>query len=458
MKHLVEKLNILQAETSSNMKIMYLQDFLQNEDFRIFVEMALDETLHYNIAKLTQGGPKKPEPDFYLLVDYLYYLASKQGANAEEKKELASFAIDPNWETIITRIIKKDLKCGVGAKLINKAVPGTLQLMPYMRCCTSKKIDCINYPAYAQVKEDGLFCNIFWNNTNVKYLSRSGNEFLFPEPSLENEIREYYPEVPEPMVYMGELRVKIDGKWLPRKTSNGIITKALKKNQSISTGESLKVHFICWDVVPGRDFWKGECAIEYKERFDQLYFFDDMKKHHLSQTRVVDSTEEAQEWALKLIESGEEGVIIKNFDALWKFHTSTSQIKLKAGDIGIDNERECELRVVDWYYGKKGTKYEDCLGGLVCISEDDLLEVNIGGGFSDEDRGFLGWTEAHEPIVEENIEDWIIEKYDDRIITVRFNEVIKAKTSKKHSLFSPRFIETRNKKVADTLQYIKELL
>jgi len=50
------------------------------------------------------------------------------------------------------------------------------------------------------------------------------------------------------------------------------------------------------------------------------------------------------------------------------------------------------------------------------------------------------------------------EKYKNKIVTIRFNEVIKAKTSKKHALFSARFIEIReDKKIADSLQYIKDL-
>lgn len=459
MKQIVEKLNILQAESSSNAKAAYLQEFLEDEKFRIIVEMALDETMHYNMSSVIQGTSKKKKPEFDMLIDYLHFLSGKQGANNSEKRELASFAIDSDWETVITRIIKKDLRCGVGAKLVNKAVPGTIHIMPYMRCHTSKKLGNITFPAYAQVKEDGMFVNLFWNNSTVTYLSRNGNEFIFPEASLENEVRKYYPEVKEPMVYMGEFRVKINDACLPRKTSNGIVNKALKKNQTIYTGESRNVHFICWDVIPQSDFWEGECFLPYEQRFGNLHFFTNTKRHHLSETREINSIVEGQTWAQELLQIGEEGIVVKNFNAVWKNHTSPNQIKLKAGDLGIDNERECELKVIDWYYGKKGTKFEDCLGGLVCESEDGLLETKIGGGFKQTERGFLGLDSNLNPIIKDNLDEWIEDTYVGSIITAKFNEVIKAKTSKKHSLFSARFLEKRlDKNEADTLQYIKELL
>ena len=462
METIVNNLFRLKKEPSKIAKVNLLKEFLKEENFRIVVELALDETMHYNISKLLSNKPKKFtnfETEFSNLVSFLTFLSEKQGATQKEKAWLTEFAFDKNWEHVIKCIITKDLKCGVGAKLVNQAVEDTVTIFPYMRCSTSSKKDSIEYPAYVQVKENGLFVNIVYNKNKMTFLSRNGNEFIFPEQSFETEIKKYFPSTLKTNVYMGEFRVQIDGKWLPRKTSNGIVNKALKKNQTISTGESIRIHFICWDVIPLKDFWEGKCDIPYKERFKKLSFLSGIKnaRVHLSKTWIINSFSEAQNIALELIENGEEGSIIKNFKAIWKNTTSTEQIKLKAGDLGIDNEQECELKVIDWYYGKPDSKYKNCLGGLICISSDDELETRIGSGFSDEDRGFLGW-DSTTPKVVKNFEDWMNEKYKNKIVTIRFNEVIKAKTSKKHALFSARFIEIReDKKIADSLQYIKDL-
>ena len=460
MKNIINKLDILAKEPSKLVKVELLKEYLKDEKFRIVVEMALDETLHYNINKLPANVKRHNDPDFYTLMDYLYFLSGKQGASADEKKALAAFAVNDYWEKIIIKIIRKDLKCGCGAKLINKASPGSITEIPYCGCKTSGHLKNINLPAFAQVKEDGLFVNIFHNPRKITYMSRNGNEFIFPEDSLSREIQKHLPKYEQTMVYMGEFRIKVDGKWLPRKTSNGIVNKALKKNQTMIESESLKVHFICWDIVSETNFWEIKCNTIYIDRFKKLEFLKDIdsKRIQLSETRIIETVREAQDWALELITNKtEEGVIIKNFDSLWKNTHVSSQIKLKAGDIGIGDERECELKIVDWYYGKQGTKFENCLGGLTCESSDGLLSVNVGGGYSQKQRGFLGLNEDNKPIIIKDFTDWIESEYLDGIATIRFNEVIKAKTSKKHSLFSPRFIELRpDKNIADTLQYIAE--
>jgi len=66
-------------------------------------------------------------------------------------------------------------------------------------------------------------------------------------------------------------------------------------------------------------------------------------------------------------------------------------------------------------------------------------------------------SDEKEPIIIDTFETWVDNTYLDEIITAGFNEVIKAKTSKKHSLFSARFKEIRHdRREADTLERIKE--
>ena len=461
MKRIIEKLLKLKTERSKLAKIELLKDFLEDETFRIIVEMALDETMHYNISKLPNCKPKEFtnfDDQFDSLINYLGFLSGKQGATALEKKYLAEFAFDKSWAYVIKCIITKDLKCGCGAKLINDAMPGTISIFPYCGCCTSKKKDNLVYPAFFQTKEDGLFANVIYNPRKVTYLSRNGNEFIFPEDSLTKSIMRNFPKTNETNVYTGEFRIKVNGKWLPRKTSNGLVNKALKKNQTQTTGESASIHFICWDVIPEKEFWEGYDSTPYMERFKKLQFLEEINstRIHLSATTPINNFTEGQDLALKLLADGEEGGIIKNMKAPWKDTHSTEQIKLKAGDLGLDNEREGELKIIDWYYGKEGSKYERCLGGLICASSDDLLETRIGGGYSDEERGFLGWDGVN-PIIKDNFKEWADEMYaPNKIITARFNEAIKAKTSKKWALFSARYIELRDKNTADTLEHLKE--
>ncbi len=481
LDEILDKLNTIKRTSKTNAKKELAKEYLEDENFRVIIELALDGLLHYNINKLPPKQLHHTYPkSFDELVDFLHYLSGKQGATKQDKQDLADMCFTENCREVVLRILKKDLKCGMGGTLINKVEPGFINIMPYMRASGVKRIDQVRYKAIAQNKEDGLFVNIFPKELRVKYLSRNGNEFIFPENSLEKEILAYYPITKEPMVYMGEFRVMgVDGKWLPRKTSNGIVNQALKKNQSISLQNSLKVHFICWDAVPEKAFWLGVYKVPYIERYDTISFLNTLEnldslgeldwpennskfsKNHLCKSEFVNSREEAIVFAKRMIkEDGDEGAILKDLQSDWGNKTHKRIIKLKDGALGEGKERECELRVIGFYAGKDGTKYQDCLGGLICESECKGLETNIGSGLSDEDRFFTGFDEDGEVINPDwdAAYDLIEEKYTGKVITVRFNEIIQDKKGSKPRLFLARYIELReDKNVADTVQYIEEL-
>jgi ATP-dependent DNA ligase len=100
-------------------------------------------------------------------------------------------------------------------------------------------------------------------------------------------------------------------------------------------------------------------------------------------------------------------------------------------------EEECDLKVIGM---EEGTgKYDGVLGALVCETADGLLKVNVGTGFSDDDR--IDYWDS-------NIRNVIV--------TVRYNQKIKDKKTGVHSLFLPRFVCVReDKDVANTLEEIK---
>lgn len=472
MDNILDKLNTLKRTAKITDKQELIKEYIEDEDFRIVVELALDGTLHYNTTVLPprQLGITGQDDtgDFNELIDFLHYLAGNQGANKKDKQDLSNLCINDTWRDIVIRILKKDLKCKVHGRLINKVVPGFVSIMPYMRCSHVKRIDRVRYPAMVQNKEDGVFVNIFRYKTHIKCLSRNGNEYIFPENSIENELLDRLPyDEAQQMVYMGEFRVKYGDDWLPRKTSNGIVNKALKKNQSISLQDSTKVHFICWDAVPMKDFWEGECSTPYTDRFDSIQYLGMSStdntiiyKCHLCYTEYVDSEIEAIAFANKQVQIGEEGAVLKDCQSNWANKTHKRIIKLKSGAMGDGKERECELRVVGFYAGKKGSKYEHCLGGLSCESEYGDLETNIGSGLSDEERFFTGFDDEGNIIDPDwdKAYDLIDEKFMHKIITVRFNEMIEDKKGSKPRLFLARYIEIRDdKNDADTVNYIEEL-
>ncbi len=463
MKTILEKLATLKKTKSTLAKMDLLKTYLNDDLFRMVVEMALDGNLHYNIQKLPKASPHATTPyDWENLSNYLYNLAQKQGASNTEKQLLADMCSSPEAREVVLKILNKDLSCGVGPGLINQVIPDCLTIYPYMRCSTSAAAKNVSYPAYFQNKEDGLFLNIFVFSNRVEYKTRNGNDLIFPEKSREEEILATFPV--DERVYMGEARIKgKNGKWLSRKISNGIVNKALKKNQTMQIHESQSIHFILWDSVTMEEFRLGKSMVPYKTRLKYIEWLNtegNSEYIHLSETQVVYSFKEAQDLAIEKI-AIDEGGVLKDMEAIWFDGTSTKQIKLKAGDLGIEGaERECELRVTEIYFGKQGSKYENFLGGLMCESEDGELNTNIGGGFSDEQRLFPGFDDNGEikPHDTEQIMDKLEEMYVGKIITVRFNEIIRDGKGNKPRLFLARFLEVRHdKNKADTLKQIEEI-
>jgi DNA ligase-1 len=138
----------------------------------------------------------------------------------------------------------------------------------------------------------------------------------------------------------------------------------------------------------------------------------------VAESTIVKSEDEAMIHYDKCIKHGHEGTVVKNMNAVWQPKRTKDCGKCKA-------EEDCDLVVVGWVLGTG--KYSNMLGNLVCETSDGKLRVNVGSGFSDEER-------AQPP-----------EYFLDKIVTVRYNQLIKSKDeAKAWTLFLPRFVCLRD--------------
>lgn len=439
-------LDKLKGRSSTNDKVEMLKEYLQDDAFNTMVVLALTSTLSYNVKNVTwddSSGPLFNEThSIQDIFKYLYKMAERNGATNEEKNQLSGMISNQFQHRIVSMIIKKKLDCGVSAKLINKAVPGTVFVMPYMRCSTTDKISRIKYPAIVDIKADGMFLNIISKNGIVDLKTRPG----LPLPLNNRELIDEVKRITQgsECVMMGEARVKgDDGKYLPRKISNGLLNSMLQG--SAPPEVHAKTVITLWDIIPYEDFMEGECDIPYEDRLQDLLDAGVKRSMqppkfsfiHLIHAEEVQSKEQAFEIAAKWIAEGEEGGILKNLKSVWKNHTCPEWIKLKS-------EKECELRITGWEYAEAGSKFDGLMGSVKCESECGKLKVNV-SGWNDEERKW----------------DW--DEHIGKIITVKFNEVIESKSKDTLSLFLPRvskidrteFVEFRlDKTEADSMEQI----
>ena len=412
----------LAANNSRLFKIDYLKQYKDNSILRNVVSLALDPFTQFYIRKIPKYETiPGSDVDLNEAIQRLYFLSSRTytGNKAIEFLRDLLSNVSASDAKVIERIIAKDLKCGVSVATVNEIWPGLVHEYPCMLCSgyDEKLVKKIQYPAYVQLKMDGMRFNAIVRSGEVEFRSRNGKEIELLG-FLEDEFRAMAGDID--CVFDGELLVVEDGNILDRQTGNGILNKASKG--TISSEEASKVNATVWDVIPYLYFADGEYHVSYARRFievQKMLSNTDSKKVKVVETTMVSNLEEAHEKFQEYYAQGQEGIILKDGLGIWENKRSKTQIKFKG-------ELECDLVVTGIEEGRG--KYQGKIGALIAESADGLVKVSVGSGLSDELRTSL----SQEDVI-------------GRIITVKYNARIQNKQGD-HSLFLPIFIELRSDK------------
>jgi len=427
----------LAANPSRNFKLDYLNQQAGNDALREVIRLALDPFTQFYQRKIPAYTPNTTEHAASLqavlpaLSDLSLRLVT--GHAAIHHLQMMLEAVSPDDAKVIERIIKKDLKCGVQVSTANDVWMGLIKEYPVMLCSPylQKLVDKIKFPAYAQMKMDGMRFNAIVRDGKCEFRSRNGKEIQL----LGNLEAEFVALAgPVDCVFDGELLVMDDmtGQFMDRQTGNGILNKANKG--TISADEAAKVHASVWDLIPYAYFTDGHCPTPYSNRFAKLETVvsnqkSEGKKIWSVASTLVETLDQAQEIFQDYLAKGYEGIILKDGSGEWEDKRSKGQIKFKG-------ELECDLKIVGLESGTG--KYQGLLGSLICESSDGLLKVSVGSGLTDTDRLELNSTS-------------IIGK----VIAVKYNARIKNKQGE-DSLFLPIFLELReDKDIADSDKDIK---
>lgn len=431
----MESIFIALANTSSRLeKEAILKDNLSNLTLRRVLFLALDPFTQFYIRRipLYKTGVRGTTINLDQALAELDVLSSRTltGNAAFYHLHWILESLPAEDARVIERIIEKDLRCGVSEATVNKIWPGLIPTYPVMLASgfDEKIMNKMNYPAYVQLKLDGMRFNAIVNNDAVEFRSRNGKEINLLG-NLEEEFRKLAGGMS--VVFDGELVVMDATGIMNRQKGNGILNKAVKG--TITDTEASKAHAVIWDMIPLVDFKKGFCDVDYMTRFSMLADVLEntpQQKVSLIENIEVANEDEAHHLFEEYFQQGEEGIILKNITSPWEDKRVKHQVKFKG-------ELECDLRCVDWQEGTG--KNVGKLGALVLESSDGIIKVNVGSGFTDEQR----------------------DKYTKRntvgkIVAVKYNARIKDKKSLQESLFLPVFLELReDKDDADSSSAIK---
>jgi DNA ligase-1 len=356
------------ADLSGHSKQSYLK--IQDPIICKYLHAAYDPYTKYFMTNCTKGTGEFHFDD--LTWELLRQLSTRElsGAYAQVTVNSITTAMTPRSADMFSRILKKDLRMGMGAKSLNKVFPG---LIPTHDVMLAKlfEVSRLKFPCFGSPKMDGVR-SIKKSN---KFYSRNGHEYV----GLGHLIKEL--EQINTTKLDGELVV--DGKTF--QDGSGLI----RSN----------------DPTPNAQFHIFELP-EDKGSFTQRL---NMMMNNIHQIgphifciphSIMHNKDDVMKYYDKCRNAGYEGVVIKPYEYDYKGNRSYTWMKMKPTET-------VDLKVIGIYEGQG--KYEGKMGGVEVMYNGK--KNKIGGGWSDNQRGEYWFFP--DKIIGKVIEVWFMEQTDD---------------------------------------------
>ena len=368
--------NIIQ-ELESNNSSLFKQDVIKanidNQEFITGATMCLDPLVTFGVKQVPTtdtDGPGVGWELFNSLADKLIARELTGHAARDAIQTLADHSTIEQWNDWYRRILIKDLRCGTGAKLINKVKKDTIPLFGCMLAHDgAKHPKKITGVCYVEYKYDGVRVIAIVKNGDATLYSRNG-KLLENFPHINEALSK--PEF-EGLVFDGEVM------------SDDFQT--LMKQVHRKTGAQTEDSYLAlFDMLTLEEFNAGYTPMSAIDRRDRL---EVLSSKFNSRIQLVDATlmnldlDEGQakfQAMNKLaLEEGYEGLMIKPAHEGYKCKRSHAWLKIKPFI-------EVTLKVIAL---EEGTgKNEGMLGALVVEGDDDgkFFHVNVGSGLTDDMR------------------------------------------------------------------------
>lgn len=415
----------LESTNSRNEKIRILEGN-KTPEMRKLLELTYD-TIKYkywitnlNLDYQECGVQSFGAFAFEKLLEPLYTRKLTGNAAIAYMQDLIS-DLTPECQSIIFRILDRDLHCGINIKTAEKVFGDIVFKIPYMRCSLMDKVKNVKFPAMLQVKMDGTYRTFIKNGSSITAYSRSGEAYRHPK--IESILsQDEYPNG----AYIGELIVNgLDGDSSEiRYASNGALN-------SLEPPED--VTFYVWDLLTLDELSNKASNVKYSERFDRIPNAPSDYPVQCVGFINVDSLDEARHYASEWISLGYEGAVLKDLDMPFKDGTSKYQIKMK-------QEFEIDVRCVGFTEGKG--KFASTFGAIEFESADGKLTGQCSG-----------LPDALREDIAKQKSDYI-----GKILTIKGNGITLAKNSQIYGVMHPQFCLWRSDKTeADNIERIKEI-
>lgn len=443
MKSVYEVLLEVENTNKKNEKESILLENKDNWELKECFRLAYSPTINFWIKTMkgvyAQTTLPKESDDYYnlthILTNVLPVIYTRKLTGNDAKNLVGNLTLYSvvAVSDIVQRIVLKDMGCGVGVSTINKVWKNLIVKPPRqgaksMSDASLKAL--VGKKKAIELKSDGSYFSYFGD-----LMSRNGNPVIIEPLELHLNCGAFEG-------YALEGEGIYDLTKATREVGNGKIGKIIKGTGSDEDKDG--VIYQVWDCIEGSCYTpKGTDHATNKIRRSHLELMFDRylmwckdqgltpKIQLIPRTEYV-SMDEAIEIFESYVEQGFEGAILKDMDAPWKDNGKpASCVKLKRKD-------PADLLVVGIYEGTG--KAKGSLGGVNLESEDGIIKVNCGSGFSDEQRKLY----FDNP-------NLILGK----IVEVEYDSITEDKKTLQKSLFLPIYKKVRDDKLeADSYEEI----
>lgn len=419
----VEVLQDLQKTTKRLEKEAIIEDAWKSGiiDFFVGAKLAYDPLVTFGVKKLPerQETPNPVTSNSEKFFDLCQKLQNREITGNTALESLQSFAnksSKDDWNMFFSKVLIKDLRCGVSSKTINKVLKKIAKTDPIAKEYLINIFECqlasdsANHPKHmtgkkmVDVKFDGIRLLTFVDieTRTVTQYTRNGkiNENF---SNLQKEFKDFLVDLtlymknkfPDEKVWIFDGEVVSD--------DFQTLMKQVNRKENVDTADAI---YWIFDLIPLSTF-KGKLdqpqnKLTQIERHHLLgnILNDSVIKQKISntkflQTKIIDldtddGKKQYDQFCNQAISQGLEGVMIKEPTALYECKRSKNWLKMKPV-LTVD------LEVVDVEIGTG--RNADRLGNIICEGSIDVenvedpnethtleLKVSVGSGFSDQQR------------------------------------------------------------------------
>lgn len=236
----------------------------------------------------------------------------------------------------------------------------------------------LKWPAWAEQKEDGVWCGVVWDGEEIGYFSRTGNEF-YSMLHIDMFSSRNHPDMDgkAPGLYVAELvNDVLSLEELSGLVNTNRIQPWTEEQLDWMYDSELRFH----DYIPLPDLLTGGCKNPLEYRRHQLLY--NIGTQHVIHGCLVYDDAQWQAFADRQIDAGREGAVLKQLDADWvaghKGYRVTKMVK------GLDVDLRCVGVSLDGKGKRAGT-----LAKIMVSYKGKVVGADLGKGWTDEKRAAL---------------------------------------------------------------------